>query len=451
MNRRETKNTSVPFRAERLYRRFFAYYERFLLHFLLSFAVVGTLFFCMLQFITMTENGAFLDTLEDGLYTGKKTAPRSLSCFLLESSVYCPIPGIMQNAFSDTVLSDTSKERDSMGKTDFSSDPGQSQDSSRPLSKDEKNSPELSKDDTENLHSADSDTSKGKDTVISSPIPWDKLYAVPEAPTERNARLIMPTDLSQYRLFDENNKGVLFSNQTDFSLSAEELLGREYPIPYKETSDESPLVLILHTHGTEAYAPDGATSVPDTYTARSTDIRENVVAVGDVLADTLRQSGISVLHCETMFDAESYPLSYQKAAAYIKETVEAYPSIKYVFDVHRDALESSSENGAILRPVTRLDSVVSAQVMCVVGTNEGGAYHPDWINNLTVAVRLQTRLNQTYERFARPVNVRSAGFNGQYAPGAMILEIGSSGNSLKEAKTAAAALGDVLASVILEP
>lgn len=269
---------------------------------------------------------------------------------------------------------------------------------------------------------------------------------------------IRTVDLSAAGSHTDANGGILFSNQTTYPITAARYLQAAYPIPAMHlpaVSDplsdgvSAPLVLILHTHGTEAYAPDGAHSVSDAYTYRSEDTTENVVSVGEVLARTLTDAGIGVLHCRTMFDAESYPASYSRAAAYIRETVAAYPTIAYVFDVHRDALEDA--DGAMLRPVTEIGGEICAQVMSVVGTDDAGADHPDWHDNLTVAVHLQKRLNDAHPAFARPINLRSASFNAQYAPGSLLLEIGAAGNSAEEARSAAYHLGQILAEMILDP
>ena len=267
---------------------------------------------------------------------------------------------------------------------------------------------------------------------------------------------IRTADLSQSAQFSEENGGILFSNQTGYSVRALTHLSASYPIDAptlpaissadRQTTSDEPLVLILHTHGTEAYAPDGAESVPSDYPYRSEDITENVVSVGAVLAKTLTDAGIPVLHCETMFDASSYTDSYDLAASYIRETIAAYPSIQYVFDVHRDALQAS--DGSMLRPVTKIGEEICAQVMSVVGTDSAGAYYPDWQKRLTVAVHLQKRLNDVYPAFARPINLRTATFNAQYAPGSLLLEIGAAGNSAEEARSAAYHLGTVLAEMI---
>lgn len=282
-------------------------------------------------------------------------------------------------------------------------------------------------------------------------------------PEERSSSIpsshigIRSIDLSAPSRRSETAHGILFSNQTAFTPDAAAYLNAPYPIPAADlpamrtqdpTDTAAPLVLILHTHGTEAYAPDHAASVPTDYAYRSEDITENVVSVGSVLASTLTDAGIPTLHCQTMFDAESYTESYRYSADYIQKTLSEYPSIRYVFDVHRDALQDA--DGTVLRPVTLLGGEVCAQIMSVVGTDGAGGNHPDWQDNLTVAVHLQKRLNDTCPALARPINLRTATFNAQYATGSLLLEIGAAGNSVTEARSAAYHLGRVLADMILQ-
>lgn len=308
------------------------------------------------------------------------------------------------------------------------------------------------------LQNKDDTTPLGHPVLNGNSAATDKTSADGETALPAGHTAIRSVDLSQSTLFNRENHSILFSNQTSYTVKAQTYLSASYPIappavPVMSDTDStdnsaSPLVLILHTHGTEAYAPDGALTVPADYPYRSDDITENVVSVGAVLAHALTDAGIPVLHCQTMFDASSYTDSYDLAAAYIRETVAAYPTIRYVFDVHRDALQAS--DGSMLRPVTKIGEEVCAQVMSVVGTDAAGAYYPDWQDRLTVAVHLQRQLNEHCQTFARPINLRSATFNAQYAPGSLLLEIGAAGNSVEEARSAAYHLGCVLAELILQ-
>ena len=238
---------------------------------------------------------------------------------------------------------------------------------------------------------------------------------------------------------------MLLSNTTSYDIDASEYPDRDYPI--KSGITDSPLVLIVHTHGTESFAPEGVYSA-DQNSQRSSDPAKNIVAVGGVMAELLNDAGIPTLHCEIMHDLESYRNSYNLCADTIRKYLAEYPTIEYVFDVHRDAI--ARQNGDLVKPVCNIDGRLSAQVMLLVGTNEKGADHPDWEDNLTVAAKLQSKLTRKYENFARPINIRGASFNEQFTKGSLLIEIGSSGNTLTEAKNAARLLTYSLIEMIEE-
>lgn len=211
---------------------------------------------------------------------------------------------------------------------------------------------------------------------------------------------------------------------------------------------DAPVVLIVHTHGTEAYSEEGASGYSETYNIpRSADITKNVVAIGEVIAEKLRAAGIPVLHSTVMHDRESYIGSYERSAATIREYLAAYPSIRYVFDVHRDSV--LKEDGTKIRPVTVARGQIAAQVMSVCGTNGYGADHPDWENNFEFAAKLQKNLNDHYLGLARAICLRKSAYNQELAPCSMLFEVGSCGNTLAEAKVSAAILGEELGAMIL--
>lgn len=230
------------------------------------------------------------------------------------------------------------------------------------------------------------------------------------------------------------------SNETSYAPDMEKLLaegrgtGRCAEI-YKEYGADAPVVLIVHTHGTEAYIQEGK----DTYTEedpfRSSDRAQNVVAVGDVIEKVLESEGINVIHCTEMFDEESYRDSYSKSYAATAKYLEEYPSLAYVFDVHRDSvIRGDMTNIATL--AYSGDRKI-AQSMIVVGTDEGGADHPAWEDNLSLALSIQNKMMEKSDTLPRKINLRSAAFNQGLCSGSLLLEIGSCANTLTEAKCAA--------------
>ena len=257
---------------------------------------------------------------------------------------------------------------------------------------------------------------------------------------------VIPMDLS---LTSYGNSYIY--NSTGYSPNAKALLAAKLSFSddliYLSSTDE-PLVLILHTHATESYLPDGAISYRDTggEIARSEDVSESVVAVGEVMAKVLNENGIPTLHCTLLHDKLQYKDSYARAEETIKQYLARYPSIKLVIDLHRDAVIKST--GEIVRPVTSVNSEPTAQVMCVVGSDWSGNRCDNWENNLALALQLRERLNSKYTALCRPTYLRASTYNQELAPYSLLLEVGACGNSLSEAKRAAALVANELASII---
>lgn len=249
---------------------------------------------------------------------------------------------------------------------------------------------------------------------------------------------IISCDLSCEDIFTLNNT-------TGEHPDTEKLLRADYDFGYDPTSS-NPLVLIVHTHATECYSREDSTYYDPNSSTRSTDNNVNMIAVGEVLADTLNNSGINTIHCTVQHDAESYRDSYTLAAKSIKEYISKYPSIRYVFDLHRDAV--MYESGAKARAVTELDGKKAAQIMILAGTDAGGADFPDWEKNLTLALKLADKMSGEYPGLMRPIALRGASYNEQYTNGSLLIEIGTDGNTLSQAKYSAKLLGSALSELI---
>ncbi|MBR5311540.1 MAG: stage II sporulation protein P [Clostridia bacterium] len=208
----------------------------------------------------------------------------------------------------------------------------------------------------------------------------------------------------------------------------------------KTYGSSAPVVLILHTHTTEAFADTSADDF------RSTDSLRNITAVGSVIAGRLTENGIPVLHCTETFDAPDFNMAYYNAALAIRKYIEEYPSISYVLDIHRDSIVSGD---GWVSPVTQTGGSSAAQMMFVVGTDHGGSGHTGWQDNLALAARLQKSLSGDCPTLMRDISLRSASFNAQYTSGSLLVEIGSCASTLDEAKTAAERFADHLAREIL--
>ncbi len=274
------------------------------------------------------------------------------------------------------------------------------------------------------------------------PLPEDIYAYYPEKiPTGMSG--IIPLDLG----LSEYGNGYIY-NQSSFTPNLDAL--KDISVSTSPDSiypEGGPLVLIVHTHGTEGYTDEGALWYdPSKEIARSSDTSKNVVYIGEIISDVLNESGIPTLHCEIMHDAEGYGGSYDRSAATIKKYLSEYPSIQYVIDVHRDAVVRST--GELVRPVIATEKGSAAQVMCVVGSGGKDSEILGWEQNLALAQRLREVLNAKNEGICRPTCLRDSSYNQQYATYSLLLEMGAAGNTLKEAEAAAREVADALAKVI---
>ncbi|MBE6589753.1 MAG: hypothetical protein E7643_06190 [Ruminococcaceae bacterium] len=211
---------------------------------------------------------------------------------------------------------------------------------------------------------------------------------------------------------------------------------------------EAPLVLILHTHTSEGYAKEGSALIEGilgevTYTK---DPAQSVLSVGEVLCHTLKENGISAIHCRTVHDAEGLKGAYATAAESVRFFLSHYPSIMYVIDLHRDAILTSE--GEYVRAVTYANGEALAQVMAVVGSDGNGTKHERWKESLALAEQLCRSLNADVPTLCRPTVLRNASYNQELSPYSLLLEIGTGGNSVEEAKRSAVLVGKALATLI---
>ena len=87
--------------------------------------------------------------------------------------------------------------------------------------------------------------------------------------------------------------------------------------------------------------------------------------------------------------------------------------------------------------------------MLVMGSPEAGDY-PRWMENLTLAIKIQRSMNTLYPTLARPIGLRENRYNQQLTTGSLLVEVGSHGNTLQEALAAARMFARAAGAVLLE-
>ena len=73
----------------------------------------------------------------------------------------------------------------------------------------------------------------------------------------------------------------------------------------------------------------------------------------------------------------------------------------------------------------------------MVGSDGSGLSHPNWKENLKLAVAIQENIVGDYPSLMRPLVLRNSRYNQHVTTGSLLVEMGAAGNSLDEALLAA--------------
>ncbi|MCL2638211.1 MAG: stage II sporulation protein P [Oscillospiraceae bacterium] len=208
-----------------------------------------------------------------------------------------------------------------------------------------------------------------------------------------------------------------------------------------------PEILIMHTHTTEAFQPCGFDFFDSSYYGRSLDSDKNIVAVGAEMAKSFAEAGITVIHDGTLHDYPVFNGAYARSQQTVKQILEAYPSIKIVLDVHRDAIETG--DGSRVAPVTQVDGRDAAQVMIISAADDGNWDMPYFLHNFRLASLFQQYMEYDYPGITRAVLFQYSQYNQHLTPGSLLIEVGTHGNTLEEAKYTGQLIGRSMAEALL--
>lgn len=205
----------------------------------------------------------------------------------------------------------------------------------------------------------------------------------------------------------------------------------------------APVVLIYHTHATEAYKKVGRYAYQETEPGRTENTAYNIVGLGDLLAEALKARGFAVLHDRT--DVEKPDLS----GAYARSLtiMERYDNVDLYLDLHRNA---SSQRGRSDNTVL-VDGVPCAKIFFVVGTGIGnyeGEYSelPDWRRNYTLALSVGERIAAKAPELVKPIRLKVGRYN-QHMGLCLLTEIGTNADTLEAAQNTVPYLADALKTV----
>lgn len=213
-----------------------------------------------------------------------------------------------------------------------------------------------------------------------------------------------------------------------------------------DTSQDGPLILIVHTHTCEAYTPSASDCYEESEAYRSTSSDTGVMRVGERLCEVLNEAGLSTIHDTTIHDYPEYSGAYGRMEQTVRAYLARYPSIQMVIDLHRDAAENADGTQVALR--TEIDGSSAAKLMFVVGSDLAGDDHGNWQGNFACAMQLQALGEANYPGLFRPITMRRSSYKQELTPNSLLIEFGAIGNTLDEALYSAELLGGLLATLL---
>ena len=228
---------------------------------------------------------------------------------------------------------------------------------------------------------------------------------------------------------------VKIKNETDYVLT-EEMLKPDITIENKN-------VVIFHTHSCESYTASEKYPYNPTGNYRTTDLNYTVTRVGTELESQLKNYNYNVVHSTDYHDYPAYNGSYMRSLKTVENMLKTTPS-DIIIDLHRDAVGSRSDYA----PTVKIGEEEAAQIMFVIGTNNGGLWHPNWNQNLKFAVKVQEKAEEMYPGLFKPIMLTKSRYNQHTGKYANIIEVGATGNTLEQCLTSMKYLAKVMGEAI---
>lgn len=248
-----------------------------------------------------------------------------------------------------------------------------------------------------------------------------------------NTEVVTPNPISESYNVQYGN--VKIKNQTTYELT-QDMLKPDITIDNKN-------ILIFHTHSCESYTSSEKYPYTQTGNYRTTDLNYTVTKVGTELENYLKQYNFNVVHNTSYHDYPSYTGSYTRSLETVENMLQTTSS-DIIIDLHRDAIGSRPDYA----PTVKIGEDYCAQIMFVIGTNEGGLWHPNWNQNLKFAVKIQEKAEEMYPGLFKPIMLTKSRYNQHTGKYANIMEVGATGNTLEQCLNSMKYLSAVMSEVL---
>ena len=198
-------------------------------------------------------------------------------------------------------------------------------------------------------------------------------------------------------------------------------------------------ILIYSTHTSESYTNSENYKFEYSSTYRTRDAKYNMLSVGNVLAEALKQNNMQVIFDTTPHDYGNYEIAYTNSRKTIQNAIQNNQRIGLAIDVHRDALGDLT-NG----PTVEINGQKVAKLMLVMGVGTNNYSNEFWEDNLALALQIQKLGEEMYPGLFRGMIIRNSKYNQDLIKHSFLVEVGTTGNTLEEAYFGARCLANIL-------
>lgn len=207
-------------------------------------------------------------------------------------------------------------------------------------------------------------------------------------------------------------------------------------------NQDSPNVLIYHTHSYESYFPELAeTDTSNANIAVSSDPTKNIINVGNHFSKLLTDKGIANVVDQTNMNAymsERGIKNYYTASRQIVEGHQEQNEFDFILDFHRDSLREKDTTVTI-------NNKEYARILFVVGVE-----HPNFEQQKKLAFYFHDKLEEKYPGLVRGVFTKdkttgNGVYNQDMADNALLVEYGGVDNSMEQALNSAEVMAELFA------
>lgn len=210
---------------------------------------------------------------------------------------------------------------------------------------------------------------------------------------------------------------------------------------YSSEINEKMKITLLHTHATEAYKENSKSKY------RSEDEKLNIVGIGAIIAQDLKNCGLNINHLKDYNDLPSYNLAYANAKKLINKNLDKEKK-NLVIDLHRDGADAESSYEKVLESITRvkINDEYIATFSLIIGNKNKNVEELKRIANIVKSIS-----DELYPGLCRGISLRDdAYFNQNLSDYSLLIEMGSHLNSYEEVKITADFVSEILYNAILE-